>query len=109
MLQIQLYKILFQDYHLPISKMTDITLTYQLFGQPLHTYHVVLVNHALTGNSKVAGKNGWWAQLVGYDQVIDLNRYTVLTFDIPGNGFGGESENLFENYTDFSTKIIADL
>ncbi|WP_243389282.1 alpha/beta fold hydrolase [Avrilella dinanensis] len=109
MLQNQLNKILFQDYPFPTGKITDITLTYQLFGQPLHTSPVVLVNHALTGNSEVAGKNGWWTQLVGYNQVIDLNRYTILTFDIPGNGFGGESENLFENYTDFSTKIIADL
>src|SRR5690606_5234107 len=80
----------------------------QLFGQPLHTSPVVLVNHALTGNSEVAGKNGWWTQLVGYNQVIDLNRYTALTFDIPGTGSGGESENFFDNYTDFSTKILAD-
>src|SRR5690606_26045836 len=109
MLQKQLHKIVLKNYQLSSGKSSDISLTYQLFGQPLHSSPVVLVNHALTGNSQVAGKDGWWAQVVGYDQVIDLNRYTVLAFDIPGNGFGGESENLFENYTDFSTKVIADL
>lgn len=109
MFQKQLYKILLKDYQLPGGKSLDISLTYQLFGQPLHTSPVVLINHALTGNSNVTGKNGWWNQLVGYDQVIDLHQYTILAFDIPGNGFGEENENLLENYKDFSTKIIADI
>lgn len=109
MLQKQLHKIVLKDYQLSSGKSSDISLTYQLFGQPLHTSPVVLVNHALTGNSEVAGENGWWNRLIGYNQVIDLHHYTIVAFDIPGNGFGGESENFFNNYTDFSTKIIADL
>ncbi|MFA6844075.1 MAG: homoserine acetyltransferase, partial [Bacilli bacterium] len=63
----------------------NINITYQLFGKPLHSASIVLVNHALTGNSDVAGqKKGWWKDLVGINKLIDTSRYTVLAFDIPG-------------------------
>ncbi|SFS54068.1 bifunctional aspartate kinase/homoserine dehydrogenase I [Lutibacter maritimus] len=82
----------------------DINLSYQLFGQDLYTAPVVLVNHALTGNSDVAGENGWWCDLVGGNKVIDANKYTVLSFNIPGNGFDGF---VIENYKDFVARDIA--
>ncbi len=84
----------------------SINLSYQLFGKPLYTAPVVLVNHALTGNSNVSGDDGWWSQLVGDDKVIDTKRYTVLAFNIPGNGYDGF---LIENYKDFVAKDIAQL
>ncbi|MCL9806738.1 alpha/beta fold hydrolase [Flavobacterium amniphilum] len=85
----------------------NINLSYQLFGKPLGTAEVVLVNHALTGNSNVAGENGWWKSLVGFDEVIDLDRFTVVCFNIPGNGYCGNPENLIDNYKDYTTKNIA--
>ena len=75
----------------------ELKLSYQLFGNPLGTAPVVLVNHALTGNSNVAGKDGWWQDLVGEDKVIDTKLYTILSFNIPGNGFDGF---VIENYKD---------
>lgn len=84
----------------------DINLSYQLFGQDLYTAPVVLVNHALTGNSDVAGENGWWRDLVGENKVIDTNQYTILSFNIPGNGFDGF---VIENYKDFVTRDIANI
>ena len=75
-----------------------INLSYQTFGKPLGTAPVVLVNHALTGNSNVAGKDGWWKALIGKNKVIDTNVYTVLAFNIPGNGYDGF---VIENYKDF--------
>jgi homoserine acetyltransferase len=84
----------------------DINLSYQLFGQDLYTAPVVLVNHALTGNSDVAGENGWWSDLVGENKVIDTNQYTILSFNIPGNGFDGF---VIENYKDFVTRDIANI
>ena len=85
----------------------NINITYQLFGKPLHSASIVLVNHALTGNSDVAGqKKGWWKDLVGINKLIDTSRYTVLAFDIPGNGYKG---NILTNYTDFNLKDIAKL
>ena len=84
-------------------------LSYQIFGQPIHQAPIVLVNHALTGNSDVAGEKGWWKSLIGEHQVIDLNRYTVIAFNIPGNGYDGKEENLLNDYQALTTKIIAEL
>ncbi|MBP0903062.1 bifunctional aspartate kinase/homoserine dehydrogenase I [Mariniflexile gromovii] len=84
----------------------EIKLSYQLFGKPLGTAPVVLVNHALTGNSNVAGEDGWWSDLVGDDKVIDTKLYTILSFNIPGNGFDGF---VIENYKDFVARDIANI
>lgn len=82
-------------------------LYYQVFGQPIGTAPVVVVNHALTGNSQVIGLNGWWNALIGVGKTIDIDFYTVLAFNIPGNGFDGNPENLILNYKDFTAKDIA--
>jgi len=84
-----------------------VELTYQVFGQPIATAPVVLVNHALTGNSKVAGEKGWWKSLIGENEVIDTEKFTIICFNIPGNGFDGIQENLIENYKEYTTKDIA--
>ena len=88
---------------------TEFTLSYQLFGQPLNTAPVVLVNHALTGNSNVAGDHGWWKSLIGLGKLIDTNKYTVIAFNIPGNGYDEVEENKIENYEDFNARDIGRL
>ena len=82
----------------------DIKLSYEVFGQPLHSAPIVLVNHALTGNSGVAGEEGWWSDLIGDHKCIDTQKYTVLAFNIPGNGYDGF---VIENYKDFVAGDIA--
>ncbi|MCG8739801.1 alpha/beta fold hydrolase [Tenacibaculum finnmarkense] len=65
-----------------------IPLSYEVFGKELGTAPVVLINHALTGNSNVANqKNGWWKDLIGKNKAINMANYTVLCFNIPGNGY----------------------
>ncbi|WP_028121000.1 alpha/beta fold hydrolase [Epilithonimonas tenax] len=86
------------------GKVYDIPLSYQLFGKELHSAPIVLINHALTGNSDVAGENGWWKTLVGDGKVIDTNRFTVICFNIPGNGFDGF---FIDQYEDFIVQDIA--
>lgn len=81
-----------------------INLSYQVFGRPLNTAPVVLVNHALTGNSQVVGEKGWWNDLIGDNKTIDTTFYTVLAFNIPGNGYDDNFDTLFLNYKDFSVK-----
>lgn len=61
----------------------DLQLSYQLFGQELHTAPIVLVNHALTGNSNVTGDGGWWTDIVGDNKCIDTKKYTILAFNVP--------------------------
>lgn len=100
-------------HHIKLKKYTtlsgntqDIDLSYQVFGAELHTAPIVLVNHALTGNSNVSGKDGWWSTLIGEGKCIDTAKYTVLAFNIPGNGFDGF---VIENYKDFVARDIAHL
>ncbi len=87
-----------KEYHIPLS--------YELFGKELFTAPIILINHALTGNSTVSGEKGWWKQLVGENQIVDTNRYTVLSFNIPGNGY---DHFLIEDYEDFTPSDIANL
>ncbi len=88
-----------------ISGVTqDIELSYQLFGQELHTAPIVQVNHALTGNSNVTGDEGWWSALIGEGKCIDTKKYTILSFNIPGNGY---DKFVIDNYKDFVAGDIA--
>ncbi|QDP84871.1 alpha/beta fold hydrolase [Chryseobacterium sp. SNU WT5] len=95
-----------KNHPLVSGKILDIDLSYQLFGQDLHSAPIILVNHALTGNSIVTGENGWWNSLIGDNKIIDTAIYTVVCFNIPGNGFDG---NLIENYHDFTSKDVANV
>ncbi|WP_420572000.1 alpha/beta fold hydrolase [Kordia sp.] len=84
----------------------SLKLSYQLTGSDSADVPVVLVNHALTGNSEVTGENGWWNKLIGDDKCIDTNHFKILSFDIPGNGFSKES-GLIKFYKDFVARDIA--
>lgn len=75
--------------------LKNLPLTYQVFGRELGSAPIVLVTHALTGNSNVCGENGWWKALIGPENCINTNKYTILSFNIPGNGYDGY---LIKNY-----------
>lgn len=81
-----------------------LNLSFEVFGPALHSAPIVLVNHALTGNSHVIGAAGWWNDLIGENKTIDTNKYTILAFNVPGNGYDG---NNIENYFDFNARDIA--
>lgn len=99
-----LHKIEIKEYTTLSGHTQEIELSYQLFGKPLHSAPIILVNHALTGNSNVAGEDGWWSDLIGDGKCIDTKKYTILSFNIPGNGFDGF---IIENYKDFVAGDIA--
>ena len=84
-----------------------LTVTYQLFGQVLGSTPVILVNHALTGNSQVTGEHGWWNNLIGPEKAIDTNCFTILAIDIPGNGFDDIPQNRIGQYKQFNLHDIA--
>jgi len=84
-----------------------IPLFFQTFGKPVGTAPVIVVNHALTGNSNVTGTNGWWNDLIGENKTIDTNHFTVIAFNIPGNGYDQNSGNLISGYKDFTIRDIA--
>jgi len=106
----ELKKIDLYDIALEIGKsINHLPLTYQTFGPQLGTAPVVVVNHALTGNSNVAGENGWWRNLIGPDKTIDTGYFTIVAFNIPGNGYDGNVDNLISNYTDFTIRDVAQI
>lgn len=102
-----LHKINISDFKNNAGTIQELQLTYQTFGRELGTAPIVLVNHALTGNSTVTGKNGWWKGVIGINKSIDLQNYTVLAFNNPGNGFDGEESQLILNYKEFTLRDIA--
>lgn len=99
-----LHHLKIKDYTTISGVTQDIELSYQLFGKKLYSAPIVLVNHALTGNSNVTGENGWWSSLIGEGKCVDTNAYTVLSFNIPGNG---HDSFVIENYKDFVAGDIA--
>ena len=66
-----------------------------------------MVIHALTGNSDLtSNKKGWWKEIVGKGKLIDTEKFSVISFNIPGNGYDGQ---LIDNYKDFTAKDIAQI
>ncbi|MGO4772457.1 alpha/beta fold hydrolase [Flavobacterium sp. W22_SRS_FK3] len=86
------------------ASYNSLSLSFALFGLPLHSAPIVLVNHALTGNAQVTGENGWWNDLIGDGKTIDTTKYSVLAFNVPGNG---NDSFTIENYKDFTARDIA--
>ncbi len=102
-----LYKTSVEKLELKSGKVIPIAeASYQVFGKELGTAPIVLVNHALTGNSNVSGENGWWKQLIDYNHIIDLNLYSVIAINIPGNNFDSEN-NIVASYKEITTKDVA--
>lgn len=77
-----------KDYRSEKGKIyPEFKLSFQVFGQPMHTAPVIMINHALTGNSNIAGENGWWKTVIGSNKVIDTKRFSIICFNIPGNEY----------------------
>ncbi|MFB5082848.1 homoserine O-acetyltransferase MetX [Symbiobacterium thermophilum] len=74
------------------QRLTDVTLCYEVFGRlnPAGD-NAILVCHALTGDSHVAGryrpddpKPGWWDDAVGPGKALDTDRYCVICSNVLG-------------------------
>ena len=85
---------------------TDLRLSYETFGQSKGNAPTVVVVHALTGNSTVAGDKGWWNTLFRVGGLFDLDRFHVISFNIPGNTYDGW---VLDDYKQFTTRDIARL
>ena len=83
-----------------------INLYYQQFGRQIGKAPIVLVNHSLTGDANLTGDGGWWTEIIGKGKIVDTDKYTILGFNIPGNGVKGQ---IFNKPEDFHTGDIASL
>lgn len=102
-----LQELCLKDFENSAGTVQDIYLSFQQFGRNPDTAPVVLINHALTGNSQITGKLGWWTNIVGPEKCIDTEKFSILAFNIPGNGFNGKTEHLIDNYKEFTLADIA--
>jgi len=98
-----LSKIPIQHKLIKTGEKKDFFLSYEQFGQPINEAPTILVNHALTGNSALAGDKGWWRKMVAHGGTIDLDKFCVIGFNIPGNGY---DDQLFENAKDFTLEDV---
>ena len=102
-------KITIPNFRNSAGNVQDIRFSYETFGPVLGKAPVVLVNHALSGNSQVTGETGWWKALIGEGKSIDTRRFTIVAFNMPGNGYDGDHGNLLQNYREFRLRDFAAL
>ncbi|KAF0130897.1 MAG: homoserine O-acetyltransferase [Bacteroidetes bacterium] len=88
----------------------ELVLSYEVFGPALEEKKpVVLVCHALTGNSTITGEKGWWNDLIGEDRLISLSKFTVIGINIPGNGYHSDEKATYAQYRNLNVRDIAKL
>jgi homoserine O-acetyltransferase len=67
------------------EKLGPITIAYETFGfLDIEKSNAILILHALTGDSHVAGEGGWWRNLVGPGKAIDTDKYCVICSNVLG-------------------------
>ena len=81
-----------------LTLASGVKLSFQSFGQDYLSAPVILVNHPLTGDSRVTGAFGWWNDLIGVGKSIDTRKFAIVSFNIPGNGFDGILIDDFETW-----------
>src|SRR5690606_4781023 len=74
------------------GRLRDVTVAYETFGRLApERDNAILVCHALTGDSHVAGRSGdghpaagWWDEMVGPGRPLDTDRYFVVCSNVLG-------------------------
>jgi homoserine O-acetyltransferase len=105
------------------ARLGPITLAYETYGRLNHQKdNVVMVFHALSGNSHAAGyyteeddKPGWWDNMIGPGKGIDTDKYVVICANIIGSCYGSTGPSSIDPCTnrpyasDFPLFTIADI
>ena len=66
--------------------LDDVVQRVSLYGTPRRDgANVVLVNHALTGSSRVAN---WWGEIAGPEKLLDTNLLAVVGINVVGSCYG---------------------
>ena len=67
------------------GSLPDVLIAYQTWGTLAPDGgNAVLVCHALTGDSNVAGGGGWWGEVVGPGRALDTGRWFVVAPNVLG-------------------------
>lgn len=87
------------------SELSPVRVAYETFGTLNEDRsNVVLVCHALTGDSHVTRHDtgddaGWWEQTVGPGKLIDTDRWFVLCSNVIGSCYGSEGPSTLRTDT----------
>lgn len=82
----KLKNIVHKNFQLLSGEIISVNISFQTFGLDINEGPTVVINHSLTGNSNVAGNNGWWKNLIGPNKMICTNKFCIICINIPGNG-----------------------
>ena len=105
------------------AKLGPITLAYETYGRlNERKNNVIMVFHALSGNSHAAGyytendeKPGWWDNMIGPGKGIDTDKYFVICPNMIGSCYGSTGPSSIDPCTsrpyglDFPLFTISDV
>jgi len=105
------------------ARLGPVTIAYETYGTlNADKTNVILIVHALSGDSHVAGyygeddaKPGWWEVMVGPGKGIDTNKYFVICSNILGSCMGSTGPGSIDPKTnrpyglDFPLVTIGDM
>ncbi|MCF6291703.1 MAG: homoserine O-acetyltransferase [Desulfobacterales bacterium] len=105
------------------SSLGPVTIAYETMGSLNHAgSNAILILHALSGDSHVAGyygkedpKPGWWDIMVGPGKAIDTDRYFIICSNILGSCMGSTGPSSINPETgrpyglDFPVVTIGDM
>lgn len=71
------------------GRLEDVQVAYEQYGTLSPSGdNAILLCHALTGNARAAGEDGWWDPLIGPGAAFDTDRYAVICSNILGSCYG---------------------
>lgn len=77
------------------KEISSFPLAYQTYGKMnKDKSNAILVCHGLTGDQYLAGKHpvtgkpGWWADIVGPENILDTNKYFIICSNVLGGCLG---------------------
>jgi len=73
---------------LPIPVRRDVVASTPLSRLLLPARPTVLLVHALTGDARAGGRDGWWEPLIGVGRPLDPRRYRIICFNNLGGCYG---------------------
>lgn len=88
------------------SRLEFVTIAYRTWGRlnPAGD-NAILVLHALTGDSRAGGEDGWWEPLIGSGRALDTDRWFVICANVLGGCQGSTGPASIDPLTGFPSAM----
>jgi homoserine O-acetyltransferase len=85
------------------SVLDSVVQRVSVYGDPLADgSNVVLINHALTGSSRIAD---WWPNVFGEGKLLDTSRLAVIGINVLGSCYGSTSPATLSSGTPYGSRF----